>query len=164
MSTRMTRLYLGIDPGARGAMALMGCDADNKVAGVAVYDYVEMQKYIHILCRYVFNDHRQLEILAAVEKQQAFPGQGVATTFKLATNYGIHQGVLQAFGVPYLFCTPHKWQNKVFDSMPAKEDRKEMSLDLARRLFGKSVPLHLKKHDGRADALLIAEYLRRGGR
>ena len=91
------------------------------------------------------------------------PQQGVVSMFKFGTNYGIWQGRLEALGIPFLFVTPQKWQREVFDSA-VKGDRKAMSLSLARRIFPDMLEhLKRKKDDGRADALLIAEWARRQG-
>lgn len=149
------KIYIGIDPGQSGACAILARKEQ------FVFDFEDIL-VINELKAYADLYHygpANYELLAAIEKVHSMPKQGVSSSFKFGTNFGIWQGRLQALEIPYIFVTPGKWQKVVFDSM-TKGDRKEMSLDLARRLFPWA-ELHLKKHHGRAEALLIAEYLRR---
>lgn len=149
----MDKIYIGIDPGQTGAAAFLFESLGT--ADGSFFDYQDFE-IIPILKtlqqeKYIFK--------AAIEKVSAMPKQGVASSFKFGTNFGIWQGRLEALQIPFVFVTPRKWQKEVFDSM-AQGDRKEMSLNLARRLFPWA-DLRLKKHHNRADALLIAEWLRR---
>lgn len=149
------KIYIGIDPGMSGAVAILS----NDNLWQHLYDF-DNQESLHRLQQLSnFDIYDPITILAAIEKVHSMPKQGVSSSFKFGTNFGIWQGQLQALKIPYIFVTPQKWQKVVFDSM-TKGDRKEMSLDLARRLFPWA-ELHLKKHHGRAEALLIAEWLRR---
>lgn len=154
-------IFLGIDPGQTGAMAVLSDHTKQ-----AIYDFDD-QLALRELAYFGYlleGDQRDIikrfEIKAAIEKVSAMPKQGVSSTFKFGTNFGIWQGRLEAFQIPFIFVTPGKWRKVVFDSMAKLDDKKQMSLDLARRLFPWA-ELHLKKHHNRADALLIAEYLRR---
>lgn len=95
---------------------------------------------------------------AAVEQVHAMPQQGVTSMFKFGTNFGTWLGVLAAFKIPTVLVTPRKWQKVMLDAGTGQT--KDKSLDMARRLFP-AVDLHRKKDHGKADALLLAEYLRR---
>ena len=145
---KMQDFYIGIDPGATGACAIL---TDSKRGAVYDFDDVEVLNVLRTV------RDKELLVLAAIEKVHSMPKQGVASSFKFGTNFGIWQGRLQALEIPFIFVTPQKWQKVVFDSM-TKGDRKAMSLDLARRLFPWA-DLRLKKHHGRAEALLLARYL-----
>ena len=142
--------YIGIDPGATGALALL----DTGFNGAIVWDYEERHAGIFLIKKLLEED---IKFSAAIERAQAMPAQGVVSMFKFGENYGRWQGILETLEIPFIYVTPHKWQKAVFDSMP-KTDTKTMSLDLARRLFP-DLDLKYKKHHGRADALLIAHYL-----
>ena len=146
----MKKIYIGIDPGATGAMAVF---YSGDIEG-SVFDFEDPKGLEHLRWIKTFE---LPSLLAAIEKVHSMPKQGVASSFKFGTNFGIWQGRLQALEIPYIFVTPQKWQKVVFDSM-TKGDRKAMSLDLARRLY-LWADLRLKKHHGRAEALLIARYL-----
>ena len=61
--------------------------------------------------------------------------------------------------IPYTLVTPQRWKKELMDGMPKDKDSSRV---VAIRLFPTfATELKLKKHHGRADALLIAEYLRR---
>jgi len=153
----MIQVYIGIDPGKTGAVAALQCDAGTVSAKVWDYDDQEGMEGLEWLVQAgCYN------IKACVEKQQAWPKQGVSSVFKLGENYGRWQGRLEVLKISYELVTPAMWRKGVFDAMPKQEDKKAMSLDLARRLFPELVgELKRKKDHGRAEALLIAEWLRR---
>ena len=98
-------------------------------------------------------------ILGAIERVHSMPGQGVASTFKFGTNYGIWRGVLSAFEIPFYTVGVHQWQKGVIQ----KAQDKKPALAAASRLFP-SAELYGPRgggKDGRADALLIAHWCRR---
>jgi crossover junction endodeoxyribonuclease RuvC len=92
--------------------------------------------------------------LAALERVNAMPKQGVSSTFKFGANYGIWQGLLAAYGVPHVMPTPREWQKGLVRKSDGP-DPKSRSLAVARRLFP-DVDLHRKKDSDKADALLLA--------
>lgn len=92
-----------------------------------------------------------------LESVHAMPMQGVTSMFSMGRGLGIWQGLLAAFEIPYTMITPQRWKKTLMDGMPKG---KESSIVRAKQLFP-GAELTLKKHHNRADALLIAEYLRR---
>ena len=83
------------------------------------------------------------------------PGQGVASTFKFGRAVGAIDAVADMmFGVWHIV-SPQRWKK----SMGVTQDKMK-SLNLARELWP-NAPLSRMKDHGRAEALLIAEYLRR---
>lgn len=96
---------------------------------------------------------------AYIEKVGAAPGQGVTSMFNFGKGYGMWLGILAALKIPYTLVTPQAWKKAMMAGM-AKE--KAASIVRATQLFPEMADrLTLKKHDGRAEALLIAEYGRR---
>jgi hypothetical protein len=88
-----------------------------------------------------------------IEWQQAFPKQGVASTFKIGYGYGLWVGMCAALGYRYHIVSPHVWQRAM---LSGTGKGKERSVLAAQRLFPTvDIPRH--KH-GRADALLIAAW------
>lgn len=81
------------------------------------------------------------------------PGQGVTSMFNFGQGYGVIKGVLAGIGVPYKDATPQKWK-KACGLIGSDKDAARL---LAIELFP-DAELHLKKHGGRADALLIAKF------
>jgi len=92
-------------------------------------------------------------VVAVIEKVGAMPGQGVSSVFSLGDSYGSARAVLATAGFELVQVHPATWK-KYFKLTSDKE----MSRSLATRLFP-TAPLHLKKHDGRAEALLMARWL-----
>jgi crossover junction endodeoxyribonuclease RuvC len=106
------------------------------------------------------------EAVAFVEAAQATPQMGVSSAFHFGETFGLLKGALQQLGIDTRVVTPLKWKRAMG---LAKEGSREIgrdelrekasSLDLARRLYPMLADeLRLKKHDGRAEALLIAHY------
>ena len=158
----MVKVWVGIDPGKTGALAILieGMDKDGGISA-EVWDFEEVLDGIGRLgfLNGIYPCH------ALIEKQQSFHKQGVVSSFKLGENYGWWQGILQGIEVAYEIVTPAKWKKEMFDGMPRSEDKKAMSLGLARRLFPKMKDtLKRKKDHDRAEALLLAELMRRKGR
>ena len=142
--------WIGIDPGKTGAMGIIYEDYQD------VYDYEEVPAGLNDL--YYKMEQEDFVFKALLEKQQAFPGQGVVSMFKLGENYGKWQGWLDMLGIGYEIITPVQWRKQIFDSAPKQADKKAMSLDMARRLFPKMRDQLSRKMDhGRAEALLLAE-------
>lgn len=92
-------------------------------------------------------------VVAVIEKVGAMPGQGVSSVFSLGDSYGSARSVLATAGFELVQVHPATW--KKYFKLTAD---KELSRSLATRLFP-AAPLHLKKHDGRAESLLIARWL-----
>lgn len=71
--------------------------------------------------------------------------------------------MLSHLQIPFEFITPRRWQAAIFDLAKKLENTKKQSYDMASRLFpGQELKTKRGKIlDGRCDALLIAEVLRR---
>ena len=164
-------IFLGIDPGIYGALA-----AITDQGKIGVYDFDDVQALIFL--QSIRND----KCKAVIEKIHSMPGQGVSSMFGMGENYGRWIGRLEALGIPYDLVTPQRWRKAMFDSIPAtvpappgetpkeKQKRanerskllKELSRERALRLFPEMAEyLKLKKHHGRAEAILLGEYCRR---
>lgn len=94
---------------------------------------------------------------AFVEQVGAMPGQGVTSMFSFGRSYGSILGILAALKVPVTHVPPVRWKKAL--QVPAGKDA---ARSRASQLLPDSTDLWpLKKHDGRAEAALIAEYGRR---
>ena len=143
----MNRLYIGIDPGKKGALAII--DGEN----VSVYPFDE-DAYIREL--YIAS---KIPCVCCLERVGAMPGQGVTSMFSFGTNFGFIQGVLHAYHIPFELVTPQKWKKEFGVS------GKNESVTVCKRLFPGVSLLATEKcrkdSDGMAEALLMAEYARR---
>lgn len=142
--------YLGIDPGASGAIAVIGQNV------CRVWDYPGEICEAAALLRAINLEYPIT--LIALEKVSAMPRQGVVSMFKFGMNFGGWIGAIGVLGLPVLLVTPRKWQIECLDS--GTGETKARSLSMARRLYP-DIDLHLKKHDGRADALHLARYAKK---
>ena len=152
----MITIYIGIDPGQTGAIAILP-DQESMLAN-KVFDFDDGNALICLknIGREVSNGTIQAK--AIIEKVGAMPKQGVSSTFKFGTNYGQWIGRLEALGIPFDFVTPQKWKKVMFDSM-VKGNVKEMSRNRAQRLLPNMADRLKRKMDhNRAEALLIALY------
>ena len=68
--------------------------------------------------------------------------------------YGIWIGILAALNIPYTEVHPVTWKSKIMAGMGKEKDA---SIARAKQLYP-TADLSLKKHHGRADALLIAHF------
>lgn len=94
---------------------------------------------------------------AVVEKVNAFPKQGVSSSFRFGMGYGIILGALAAQNVKIFEVAPGSWK---------KHFRLNRDKEKARALAIKRFPhidLSRKKDAGRAEALLMGLWLRETG-
>lgn len=138
------KLYMGIDPGAKGGIALI-----TERGGAIAFPY-STDKLIEI-CRWC-------EIrTTTVENVHAMPHQGVSSTFAFGRNLGVILGVLEAFEVPYTYAEPRTWKKHF-----GLNKDKQKSIDKCKELFPDVDLLPTsrsrKESDGMAEALLICLY------
>jgi len=160
-------IYVGIDPGLSGAVAVI----DHKGNMVALDDtptltvkkakghkrvYVESQM-VSILERLSKNVR-----LVGIENVHAMPGQGVTSMFSMGSGFGLWLGILAALRMPYEKIEPAKWKREM--GITSGSD-KSASIVCASHLFPtasfRKDRGRVDTMDGRADALLLAEWLRR---
>jgi len=149
-------LYIGIDPGlVSGAWAAI----DHNGAFVAcgdIYNNGEriLPRMLKIALQEVIrNNCNDAEFV--IESVFVRPGQGMSSTGKFMRACGAIETVVDLLLYPYELVTPQKW--KKHHGLIGTE--KKASLALARTKWP-TAPLKLVKHHGRADALLMAEWLK----
>ena len=145
-------IYVGIDPGKNGGYAYI---VDGTVKAFP-WDDVFFVQDMNCLVR--MEDEN---IVAAVEKVGARPGQGTVSMFSFGKSAGFIEGVLSGLGISYQLVPPAKWKKEF--SLIGKD--KKASIEVCRKLFPE---LDLKRtercrtdSDGKAEAALIAEWARR---
>ncbi len=89
---------------------------------------------------------------AIVERVSAMPRRGVASAFNFGVGFGSVLAVLQARHVAIELVTAAVWKRAL-----GLSSDKAASLHKA-RLLCPAAELHLAKHDGRAEALLLAHW------
>lgn len=150
------RMSIGVDPGRDGAMAVIGLESDPLVVPF------DEERYQSLLLRVTLATRNGMDgkALCMVEHVNAMPGQGVTSCFSFGQNFGFILGMLTAHCVPYELVRPQKWKREF-----SCTSDKNTSIAVAKRLFP-GVDLRrtercTKDHDGKAEALLMAEYCRR---
>lgn len=150
----MTSCTIGIDPGLSGALAVLGSDRGLELIvdlpivrdrSLAWVDGGELQAIL-------IDATRGRPACALVERVGSMPKQGIASAFKFGCGLGSVLSVLQAVRVSIEFTTPAAWKAALHLGTD-----KRASIDRARLLYPYA-DLTLAKHDGRAEALLIAHY------
>jgi len=148
-------IWIGIDPGLRtGAIAAIDHNGgfvwaeDIKADGDKI-NAKALKEQIYRMC--VPGDTYSI----CIEHVGVRPGQGISSSGKFMRAFGAIEAVAALTSDRVEMVLPQAWKK----FMGASAD-KEKSLVMARSLFPDAM-LKLKKHHGRAEALLIAEYARR---
>ena len=164
---------IGIDPGLSGAVAII-TNAQEPPSPVLVWDTPVTTRIVNKKTRRVYDPPAmaqllkatiarhaptvagQRNVLLALEESMPMQHDGRVQAFGTGRSGGLWEGMLAMGGLPYRRVRAVDWK-RAFGLLKQK---KAASLALARQWFP-SVDLHLAKHEGRAEALLIAEWLRR---
>jgi crossover junction endodeoxyribonuclease RuvC len=169
-------IYLGVDPGKSGALALLEHDGTVRdVFTMPLLKSTARDEYDLVYIRERLLIWRTEMLFVAVEKQQPMPsrvrrkdGSEVQLGGAIGNyNRGVCAGwawMLAGLKIPYHLVAPRTWQAKMHEGTSGT-DTKGRSIQAAQRLFP-GVELRRssrakKDHDGKAEALLIAEYGRR---
>ena len=147
-------IYIGVDPGKKGAMAIMGYSntmGERYMMKIIPFD---PQEYIKTLKQ--FNG-----ATVCIEQVHSLPHEGVKSVWSFGQTYGWLLGVLDAVGLSYQTVPPNLWKK---DFSLLRTDKKQ-SIEVCKRLFP---GIELKRtdrcrndDDNMADAALICEYARR---
>jgi crossover junction endodeoxyribonuclease RuvC len=152
------RLFIGIDPGLSGAVAIL-----DQGGGLVLLEDLptvasgsgkaKVQRRIDPagLSR-LLGPYQDRAALAVLEAVAARPGQGVASVFSLGDTFGAVRAVLACMGVSVALVSPAEWK-RCF----RLDGDKERSRARAIELFP-CADLHRKADHNRAEALLLARY------
>ena len=154
MTTFTPRRIIGIDVGLNGAIAMMRGET---LTGIFDMPTVSLdrngktKRQISIPELIAIIDEFKPEE-AYIEKVFAMAGQGVTSVFSFGRSLGAIEGVIAARSIKATLITPQTWQ-KSMQVIGGKDGARARAMEL----FPYNVDyFKLKKHDGRADAALIA--------
>jgi crossover junction endodeoxyribonuclease RuvC len=139
-----------VDPGLNGAWACLDFKGSFIRAGEIprFSKHINAAEFVNIIRLY-----RPKQII--IEQVSAMPKQGVTSVFTFGVAYGTVIGIASGAGIPVHFVIPRRWKSHF--KLIGRE--KEASRELAIQLYPAAASsLTLKKHHGRADALLLARY------
>ncbi len=157
MGRPSSKWYIGIDPGQKGGIVLIDhrpkvtsyCPMPDTVTGMVE----EIRSLISVA------GEEPADVALITELAQVMPKQGAVSGFTYGRHFGAIEAIAVALGLPYHEVRPGKWKK----DMGLNSD-KTNSIKLCERLFP-GVQLVLPpcrvKHDGIAEAILIAEWGRR---
>lgn len=167
------KVYLGLDPGIEGAIAVLDgrkiqiVDIPTLTVkdGKKERDYTDIDELLLVMRELTvpfFAAGR--EIMAILEDVHATPqmkvgmktiGKGPIAQFALGHSKGILETVCKCSNLPLVRVRPEVWKKAL--GLAGKE--KDASIKLAKDLFPEAAELlRFKSKDGRAEALLIAAY------
>ncbi len=153
-------IFCGIDPGQKGAVGIIDDEAqfygalDLPLLGNGEIDAATLFDTLHGYC----------PDIVFLEKAQGMPGQGRTSIFNYGQGYGKLKAVIEIDSIPYQEIHPTKWK-RVF-SLIGKDKSKKDSVAAAEKMFP-GVEFRTPRGrllDGRAEALLLAQYARQSYR
>lgn len=145
-------IYIGIDPGLTGAVAILTDAGDVSLHDTPVIrekgkNYYDVQGMHSVLWNY------PSDTVVALELVHAMPGQGVVSMFRFGEGYGIWQGIIAVNGYRLVQPSPQKWM-KTLGVTPHRPSR-VVAVERFPTMGGK---LHRVSDHNRADALCLAWY------
>jgi hypothetical protein len=149
-------ITVGIDLGVSGAIAVFSDKALDTVFDMPVLKDGPNG-------RATINAPLLAEILAKTHAEKAFietvgprPGEGAVGAFAFGRARGVIEGVCAGLSIPVEFITAPQWK-RIVGIAPGKNGAKDAARSQAvRRWPDKAELFRLVKHDGRAEACLIA--------
>tara|TARA_R110000765_G_scaffold307329_1_gene401179 strand:+ start:1940 stop:2374 length:435 start_codon:yes stop_codon:yes gene_type:complete len=139
-------MICGIDPGAKGAIALLYGNSQD------IFDMPMLGKEVNgAEVASIFKEFSPENIW--IEQVNSF-GMGRTSAYNFGQGMGILKGVIATLEIPYTLVTPQKWKKHF-----GLSKEKDHSRLLATRLYPNMADKFIrKKDDGRAEAILIAKY------
>ena len=167
-------IFAGIDPGLDGAI----CKRIREDSGIIITEFYRTPTMLKTKGRgkRMYDIQMMTRILegvareslggstyVALEKQQAMRDQGVSSTFSIGRGFGLWEGMLAGLKIPYVVVHPKTWHKKICGGIEGGPKERALSaaqamepgLDLRISARGR-IP-----HQGKVDALCLAEYARR---
>lgn len=150
-------MIIGIDPGISGAIAMYHNGAVLNVYDMPTFEIKGKRRIdLHAL-RDIISTWSGAGDSAIIEEVHSMPKQGVASTFSFGRAFGQAETMLAAFGIPTTYITPQKWKA----ALRVSADKDSSRLRASELLPDAAHMWALKKHHGRAEAVLLAYYKER---
>lgn len=163
----MKNLVLGIDPGIKGALALVDADAKDQNRLVEVWQMPVVKKMVGkgnevsaVLLAGIFKevlayrdgwDNANLSVV--LEVVRAMPKNGAVSMFSFGRSFGVIEGVVAGFGLSVRMVRPQEWKKK----WGLLKKDKDASRGLVLQMFPEMADeFKLKKDCDKADAVLLA--------
>ena len=167
-------IYIGIDPGLSGAVGIIDESYPGKLSSpgpdpqINVFDTPTVlvkaettkRKYMVGAMALLLKPYAgRQDVVVVLENVHSMPSQGVASSFSFGEGKGMWEGILGAFDIPFDLVSPQRWKKAI---MADQGKEKSAARFKAAQLFPSlTSQLSRVKDDGRAEAILMAEYGRR---
>lgn len=151
------KVSIGIDPGYTGAIAIITNSNPYFVYDMPVIKIGTKTELDMVGIKSLLEGYKNHETSIYLEKAQAMPGQGISSTANYIKGYGQIIGLLFGMGISFSLVHPVTWKNKMMRDMPKEKNSSVIRCQQIYPRFSEQF-LKLKKHHGRADAILIAVY------
>jgi crossover junction endodeoxyribonuclease RuvC len=170
-------IWVGIDPGLNGALAFISEDGDACVLSTPTISIIKNKKnrseYNIMAMVVAIRSLQGKRVVVCQELTHAMPGNGNVSMYSFGRGHGLWEGIVLAHDLPLLFSMPQQWKKmypSLFPSVKAKDSKekqkfkaesKKEALKIAGSLFPSLANNFIKmSDDGKAEALLIANYCR----
>ena len=171
----LSPIQIGIDPGLSGAIAVL----DPRTRNIEFYDTPVLKiksgkkmksvMDLNAIVTLLHGISSGRDVMVTIEKVNAMPGMGkdgvrdvtmgVTSAFNFGMGFGMWLGMLTALRLPFQQVHSRTWKKLIMADMGKEKDASRVK---AMQLYPETAPnLNLKKHHGRADALLLAEFGRK---
>ena len=165
----MKKIFVGIDPGQKGALATIDntgwlevYDLKECIKPTGTFNSVDPELFINMLAKAIDDDKYEPEDVAVfIEESSSFHRDGIKTSKPIFDSRGVMRAILCPRGYKVNFVDPKEWKKH----FRLTKDKLE-SVKMACALFSKQKDLFSRPKrgggtmllDGRAEAALIAYY------
>lgn len=125
------KYYLGFDPGKLGYCTIYEVETNSYTH----YPIFQGNRLNQQLIKRLAEIAASKNEIAVVEQVHSMPHDGISRAFSFGTSYGMLLGMLETLGVPYITCTPGKWQKTMWEAVDKAANTKLTSYNAARRLL-----------------------------
>lgn len=161
-------IYIGIDPGFTGAVAMIN-GAEMSIVDTPTVEFKHGKRtrpefdehgMVRVLTQIMPFSTRSTDVRVGIEDVGPRPMEGVVSVGRFMKGYGLWLGIIAALGLQCEKIRPQTWKRDVFGESGMEKDA---SVARAEQLCAtiQFRTLRGKLLDGRAEALLIADYVRR---
>lgn len=157
--------YVGIDPGKQGAVAVINEFRQGLVLPMPDGERAIRDFFFNLADEYALKERPTTTSIWGMEIEHSFPFvdkktkkvvRGATATWTFAQHYGYLRGLLTALDIAYEEVSVHEWMKECRVPPRGTNYGRKPGLFRAKLWFP-----HLKPTNNNADAILIAEFLRR---
>ena len=146
-------VFIGVDPGLTSG-AIAAIDHNGKFIYSGDIHSEDGRICIALMKKQLLNCLKGDTAEIVIEDVHTMPGQGIASSGRFMRAAGAIEAICHLTATTHMV-TPQRWKKDM-----GLDSEKQFSLDMARELWPEA-KLYLKKHHGQAEALLLAEWMRR---